>query len=91
MCQVRMAQGPDGEGFKPGHRATPSLYADSTPAGEPIVAEPTHTDKQSDATGMETDILSSSETREADRERENVAAVVGTVEESSSVANVESA
>lgn len=28
--QVRMAQGPDGEGFKPGHRATPSLYVSIT-------------------------------------------------------------
>lgn len=27
MGKVRMAQGPDGVGFRPGHRPTPSLYA----------------------------------------------------------------
>ncbi|CAM9132973.1 unnamed protein product, partial [Hapterophycus canaliculatus] len=32
--QVRMAQGPDGAGFKPGHRASPSLYA-NRPSTEP--------------------------------------------------------
>lgn len=34
-----MARGPDGEGFKPGHRATPSLYVSTTTAAI-AVSEP---------------------------------------------------
>lgn len=30
LPQVRIAQGPDGAGFKVGHRASPSLYAPSS-------------------------------------------------------------
>lgn len=37
--QVRMAQGPDGGGFKVGHRASKSLYANKT------ATEPTTTDE----------------------------------------------
>lgn len=85
-----MAQGPDGEGFKPGHRVTPSLYADSIPAKAPIVAEPMQSEERSDETEMETKALGKSETR-VDGDGEDVAAVVGGLEESSGVANVKSA
>lgn len=37
-----MAQGPDGTGFKPGYRATPSLYAGSTP--RPAIADSSSTE-----------------------------------------------
>lgn len=40
--QVRMAQGPDGAGFRPGYRATLSLYAGSAPT--PAVADSSPTE-----------------------------------------------
>lgn len=34
-----MAQGPDGSGFKPGHRLSPSLYADKAHVKPPTTDE----------------------------------------------------
>lgn len=38
VFQVRMAQGPDGAGFKKGYRATPSVYASAERGAEVVVA-----------------------------------------------------
>lgn len=47
-----MAQGPDGAGFKPGHRASPSLYASDDTIGaaateaDVTIADTVHEDEQ---------------------------------------------
>lgn len=50
-----MAQGPDGGGFKVGHRASQSLYADKA-AAEPAKTDETVSEGKTSADGVATDI-----------------------------------
>eukprot|EP00752_Nemacystus_decipiens_P009418 g8421.t1 len=65
--QVRMAQGPDGGGFRVGHRASKSLYADKA-AVEPATTDETVSEGKPLAAGTAADITVAAKTVASDED-----------------------